>query len=110
MTSATTSTKESPILTAAATASLTGQLALQGRQAALGLEWWAAEAGVALEISDDVGIRALRDRAGGSGSLARGWHAPRRRGGSSIKAQEQGGLDLTPTTRLMVATVLPRRS
>lgn len=55
MTSATTSTKESPILTAAATASLTGQLALQGRQAALGLEWWAAEAGVALEISDDGG-------------------------------------------------------
>lgn len=56
MTSATTSTKESPSrVTTAATASLTGQLALQGRQAALGLEWWSAEAGVALEIGDDAG-------------------------------------------------------
>lgn len=56
MTSAMSPTKGSPpVLTAAATASLTGQFALQGKQAALGLEWWSAEAGVALEIGDDGG-------------------------------------------------------
>lgn len=43
------------MVTAAATASLTGPLALQGEEAALGLRWWAAQAGVALEVVDDAG-------------------------------------------------------
>lgn len=43
------------MVTAAATASLTGPLALQGEEAALGLRWWAARAGVALEVVDDAG-------------------------------------------------------
>lgn len=47
---------------AAATVSLTGPLALQGGQAAAGLEWWADQAGVDLEVIDDTG----------SGSVAAG--------------------------------------
>ena len=53
-------------LTAAATVSLSGPLALQGRQAARGLEWWAADDDVRLQLVDDTGspdraLRAYRD-------------------------------------------------
>jgi ABC-type branched-subunit amino acid transport system substrate-binding protein len=41
--------------TAAATMSLSGPLALQGRHAAAGLELWAADRGIDLEIVDDGG-------------------------------------------------------
>jgi hypothetical protein len=43
------------MLTAAATVSLTGPLALQGRQAARGLELWASTDQIHLQISDDAG-------------------------------------------------------
>lgn len=44
---------------AAATVSLTGPLALQGGQAKAGLEWWADQAGVDLEIIDDAGSASV---------------------------------------------------
>ncbi len=53
------------MVSAAATVSLTGPLSLQGRQAALALQWWASESGVALALEDDAG----------SPSTAAGWYA-----------------------------------
>ena len=47
------------MVNAAATLSLTGPFALQGRQAALGLQWWAAAADVALEVRDDGGSASV---------------------------------------------------
>jgi ABC-type branched-subunit amino acid transport system substrate-binding protein len=44
-----------PVLTASATVSLTGPLALQGRQAARGLELWASADQIQLQILDDAG-------------------------------------------------------
>lgn len=44
------------MVTAAATISLTGPLALQGRQAARGLELWAAAEEIQLRIFDDAGL------------------------------------------------------
>ena len=49
--------------TAAATLSLTGPFARQGRQAAAGLELWAEEAGVRLTVVDDGGSRSAARRA-----------------------------------------------
>ncbi len=43
------------MLTAAATVSLTGPLALQGRQAARGLQLWASDDQIQLQILDDAG-------------------------------------------------------
>ncbi len=42
------------MLTAAATLSLSGQLRLQGRQAARGLELWASTEDIDLQIVDDA--------------------------------------------------------
>ena len=47
------------MVTAAATMSLTGPFALQGRQAARGLRWWAADADIALEVRDDGGSASV---------------------------------------------------
>ena len=47
------------MVNAAATLSLTGPFALQGRQAARGLQWWAAAADVALEVRDDGGSASV---------------------------------------------------
>lgn len=44
---------------AAATVSLTGPLAFQGGQAAAGLEWWADQADVDLEVIDDTGSASV---------------------------------------------------
>jgi ABC-type branched-subunit amino acid transport system substrate-binding protein len=52
---------------AAATLSLTGRFARQGREAARGLALWADEAGVALTVVDDGGSRSAATRA------YRGW-------------------------------------
>ena len=41
-------------MNAAATASQSGSLALQGAQAALGLSWWAAHSDVDIELRDDA--------------------------------------------------------
>ena len=56
-----------PMLTAAATLSLSGPFALQGRQAARGLELWAASDQVELQIVDDAGSTAKAREA------YRGW-------------------------------------
>lgn len=50
-------------LTAAGTASLTGPMALQGRMAARGLQWWANEAGVSLRVRDDEGSASIAREA-----------------------------------------------
>ena len=58
---------DTPMLTAAATLSLSGPFALQGRQAARGLELWAASDQIELQIVDDEGSTAK------ARSAYRGW-------------------------------------
>ena len=55
------------MLTASATVSLTGPLAFQGRQAARGLELWASDDQIQLQIVDDAGSPTT------AGDAYRGW-------------------------------------